>query len=422
MTKSSLASGDIVMKKLLRNLTFALATTVGTANADQIVPIIAHSPGAANSTWRSDLKLYNPSDEVITGKLVGTPRGQSQSETDPNVTFTLQPKQVTVFEDVYATIHGQNVNGADRVLIQIDTGTDPIADTATYNLNPDGGELGQNPAVFKPTEFYGPNTTLAGIIGKNTERTNTFVMTGSDGATITWKYRQANGADEFSITQNYVRDATIQLNGTASILGFEALPNSSLEATINSGSARIGQSPVNNISNQGRWTEYKKVDTISNEDAAILYVNKWLPTPDTRFYLSNTEIRAMINGGRTRSYALDLAQEFYKDPRVQSAFENVDAVKQWLLDRTDGNPNNSELCSTYDPFLWTANVATTIYDGSSCGPVDFEPNNDSLQNIYLTVKEFLVQYVQNNPSLYGGEVGGIPLETHDPTWNLSNPN
>jgi len=34
-------------------------------------------------------------------------------------------------------------------------------------------------------------------------------------------------------------------------------PNGSVEATIQSGSTRVAISPVNNVSNQGRWTDFQ---------------------------------------------------------------------------------------------------------------------------------------------------------------------
>ncbi len=225
----------------------------------QVVPIVGHVTGVGGSEFRSDLQLYNPSNGVISGSFIYTPRNQSASTADTTVTFEIPPFYVLVYEDIYdATFPG--VNGAARLVIVLDRGvrTRPIVETSTYTATPDGGELGQSPTVFLDTEYAGVGARLAGVLGKVTERTNLFLMTGEQGVTIRWSYRDSFSRPVPPFVRAYPGSATFQL-AAAEVLGFPPAPNASLEAFIEAGSARIASNPVNNITNQGRWSDFKIV-------------------------------------------------------------------------------------------------------------------------------------------------------------------
>jgi hypothetical protein len=160
------------------------------------------------------------------------------------------------------------------------------------------------------------------------------------------------------------------------------------------------------------------------EQVAKEYVNAWLPPSNSVFYLNNTEIRAMVNGENgVRSYVDDMAVELYKDPIMQQEFPNAAALAQWFRDRADGNPNNSEFCSQFDPFTWNASVGVRTYGGVTCGPVDFKPGEEPMQTVYGIFKnEFLWRHVMMNPQLYGGSAGGLPDMSFNPTWTSQDPN
>ncbi|HKO55958.1 MAG TPA: hypothetical protein VJ276_08775 [Thermoanaerobaculia bacterium] len=226
--------------------------------AAQIVPIVGHVAGANNSEFRSDLKLYNSSTSSITGKLVFTPRNQSMSASDPSMAFTLAPREIRFYEDVFALAQ-PGVNGASRLAVIPDGGPNAalVVDTSTYTAQSGGGELGQNPTVFRATDFFGGNAKVVGLLGKSTERNNLFVMTGPTDAQIRFEARSPSGTLLGATTKTYARDATYQFT-PADLFGSLALPpNTAIEATIQSGTARVAISPVNNVSNQGRWTDFK---------------------------------------------------------------------------------------------------------------------------------------------------------------------
>lgn len=239
--------------------------TISVADLDQpnvsaqIVPIVGHVAGANNSEFRSDLKLYNSSSTTaVSGRLVFTPRNQSMSSSDPSMAFSLAPREIKFYEDVFALAQ-PGVNGAARLAVIPDGGPNAalVVDTSTYTAQSGGGELGQNPTVFGATGFFGGSAKVVGLLGKSTERNNLFVMTGPADASIRFEARSPSGALLGATTKTYAHDATYQFT-PADLFGSLALPaNSAIEATIQSGTARVAISPVNNVSNQGRWTDFK---------------------------------------------------------------------------------------------------------------------------------------------------------------------
>jgi hypothetical protein len=242
---------------LVVTLTGGTSPTPPPLTNSQIVPIVGHVTGAGGSAFRSDLKLYNPSSSTITGRLVFTPRNQSRSASDPSVAFNVPPFGVRFFEDVYLQGYPGGSGAARLTIVPDSTSSAPlVVDTSTYTANPDGGELAQSPTVSTIGDYYGSGRKLVGLLGKGSERSNVFVMTGPTDVTITWRLRDSNGVGSQTFTKNYAKDSTFQMS-VSDITGAPPAPNASLEATIVSGSARVALSPVNNVSNQGRWADFK---------------------------------------------------------------------------------------------------------------------------------------------------------------------
>lgn len=406
------------------------------ASADLIAPAAAHAGGMHGSEWRSDLSVYNSLAQPVTVAIQGTPRGQTASTADPVLTRVIAPQTVLFLEDVYRAIRGSTATGVDRLLLKFaDAGGAPVQNLLTtltmYNLAGPGQEFGMIEPVFDPTSGYHPTGTVLGtVLSKANFRNGILINTSGQGATIEWTYRNGAGGNETKVTRTYGPDMTFQhTSNVPELIGFEPEPSSILEAKIIAGSARVGITANNNTTNDPAWQDMLVLPgTISLDDQAILYVARWLPRNDSGFYLSNNEIRAMINGGQgTRSYAPELAAQLFNDPIMQTEFGNVGALEQWLRDRADGVAGNSEFCTSFDPFLWDNDAqgepGVRTYGGVACGPVDFRPGATAMQGVYTLIKdEFLWRFVRNNPYSYGGQVGGPPDINFNPTWNAQDPN
>src|ERR1051325_3486303 len=224
--------------------------------AAQIVPIVGRLVGLGGAVFRSDLKLHNTSTAKIDGTIIITPRNQSAGTTDAQVPFSVPAGGVVFYEDVYGTL--MNANGAARLAIVPANGASGlIVDTSTYTALADGGELGQSPTVFRADEFVKGPATMVSVTGKASERSNLFIMTGNTETTILWTLSDANGVQIRTATAKYAPNATFQTS-VADVTGVPVPPNSVLRAEISlGGEARLAMNPVHNVSNQGRWLDFK---------------------------------------------------------------------------------------------------------------------------------------------------------------------
>jgi hypothetical protein len=228
---------------------------IPTTGAKQVVPIVGRLVGAGGSAFRSDLKLYNPTTAAISGRLVFTPRGQSESPQDTSIAYTIPAQGVAFYEDVYGAAFPGGA-GAARLSIVPDSTAIPVVDSSTYTALPGGGELAQTPTVLAPTAFRAG--VQVAVLGKAIERTNLFVMTGDDDAIVNWRYRDSSGVSRATAAKSYARNGTYQFT-PADLFGsgFTPVANGSIEADVVSGVARLALSPVNNVSNQGRWVDFQ---------------------------------------------------------------------------------------------------------------------------------------------------------------------
>ena len=418
-----------------------------TARADVIDPVAAHLNGAQGSVWRSDAKVYNPTGQPVTVTIYATPRGQTASPADVSITRTVDAGMTLVLEDVEYTIRGEG-SWADRLRFTFTDGSGnsvanlPVKAT-TYEQPAPGSEFGAfvtlfdpaaNPAQYPLDGYSLPGTVLGTILGKASERDGVIISVGPQGTTLAWTYNNGAGANTFSKTVSYGPDQTFQYSGSVpELLGFQPEANGSLTAKVLAGSARVALTHNNNTTNSPNWDQMTPMPgSMSADDVAINYVNHWLP--QGRFYLSNHEIKAMINGGQgTRSYAHDMAIILFNHS-TPTPPGDVNLLEQALRNDADGNLSNGELYHGFDPMQWTLQgLGVRFYDEpDGTHGTDFTMDLEGTQLFYQLVEGldgsgapnggFLTTFVKNNPDEYGGQLGGLPDMNHNPTWNTQDPN
>jgi hypothetical protein len=390
--------------------------------ANQVVPLTAHAKGAGGSVWRSDLRMYNPTSQTISGKLIFTERGTSRSSSDLSLAYTLAPGEVTVLQDVYELSHpGQD--GVALCLVKPDgSAADPVLDPTTYNLLPDGGELSTRPTVFRPeSDYFGPGFVLAGMIGKDIERTGAYVMSGPGGAKITF-----TGPGDLTVARLYGPDTFEQYDRADQLFEKATLkPNTVLRASITEGSARVALTRNNNATNSALWEDLEVVEVPPDPEAAASYVDKWLPTHI--IWLNNRETRTLINGADgVPDHAEELATEFNADHLSRPY--STDVIRAYADGK--GYPQ-LEVDPTKDPLQWD-NVNTISEYGYRLGKVTFftvsEPHlytsgDPWLTHIRTLIRQSLIEQITVWPRKYGGSrTSGKPNMNHDPTWDTQDPN
>jgi len=174
-------------------------------------------------------------------------------------------------EDVYGALFGGQAQGKARmVVITTDMAGQeyalPVTTSNIYNAASGGGEFQTYGPPVATDRFYGAGTVLCDNTVKGAgERYNFDVVAGSAGATIRYTYRDADGADERTVTVTYKPVATKQHVDAQKLFGLTSFAaNSSIVAEIQAGSAFIRGTPTNNITSDSRSQPWQEV-SISNQ-------------------------------------------------------------------------------------------------------------------------------------------------------------
>ncbi len=107
---------------------------------DWIVPAAAHAPGAANTNWRSDLRIVNPSGSPADVRIDLLPQGSNNSTRSPSENVTVPAQGQLSLVDVLASKFSFSGNAA----LYVSSGEQSLVITSrTYNEAAGGSTYGQ---------------------------------------------------------------------------------------------------------------------------------------------------------------------------------------------------------------------------------------------------------------------------------------
>ena len=247
------------------------AESVSGSPVGQVISLVANLDGKPGSHWMSDVTVFNSFAQAVSVVIKGTPHDTSASSADPSFARVLQAGETMTVEDVYGALFGGQAQGKARmVVITTDMAGQeyalPVTTSNIYNAASGGGEFQTYGPPVATDRFYGAGTVLCDNTVKGAgERYNFDVVAGSAGATIRYTYRDADGADERTVTVTYKPVATKQHVDAQKLFGLTSFAaNSSIVAEIQAGSAFIRGTPTNNITSDSRSQPWQEV-SISNQ-------------------------------------------------------------------------------------------------------------------------------------------------------------
>jgi len=208
---------------------------------DILVPAAARGSGANNSTWITDLCLFNPGATTITGSVAWMVR--DQANTSPQTfSFTLLPGETQCMSDVILAKFGlSSAGGAFRVQA---TGS-VVATSRIYNLK-SGVTFGQGFEGILRSQAVtaGGSTDVVGLTNNASFRSNVVLMDGGSGSTVTLSLRNAAGAELASrtYTLGVFEPKLFSIND----VGGGSFDVATLHASVTSGSALVVGSKIDN--------------------------------------------------------------------------------------------------------------------------------------------------------------------------------
>jgi hypothetical protein len=158
------------------------------ASVARAIPALVHTDGRNGARFRSDLFLYNDTDEVTSVTLAAKPWDSMASETI--VTLALLPREAKVVRDALSVVFRQEGVARLRFISSgAGAGTGVRATSRTYTVRPDGGTYGVPLPPLNAFQMAGAGEALElfGVLGGPSFRTNLALVDMSafaDGKTV----------------------------------------------------------------------------------------------------------------------------------------------------------------------------------------------------------------------------------------------
>lgn len=240
-----------------------LALNPGT---DIFVPAAARGSGAGDSTWVTDLYVYNPGTAQVTVDIYWLPRSTDNSEATPE-TFTVNGGETMILDDVIQTVFGAaSAGGAFRIVA-----TDTIMVNARiYNQAASGDTFGQGFEGVPASSAIpaGSSTDFVGLTDNGADsgtfRTNIFAVNTSSGSTTVTFYLLDTSGGQLA-SRSYTLQPFAAFYKPVSDLGGGSFDQATVHAEVTQGSAIVVGSKVDNGSGdpttlESWWTAGPDID------------------------------------------------------------------------------------------------------------------------------------------------------------------
>jgi len=150
-----------------------------TPQADSlIIPGVAHTSGANNSNFQSDVRVANVSAQTMKYTLNFTPIATDGTQSGNSTTIEIEPGATTALDDILSSFFGSGGASSGTLEIRpvttstssssfastvsptkLGVNTVTVASSRTYNVNPTGGTLGQFIPAIPFSQFISKSTS-----------------------------------------------------------------------------------------------------------------------------------------------------------------------------------------------------------------------------------------------------------------------
>ena len=237
----------------LSNAIGAATISDGTGTSSQPQParaflaVVGATPGAHGSFFRTSIRLFNPTDQPISGTLIVHPAGQPGSSSDPSVPYSLLSHQSQLLTDLPGSL---GLNGLGSADVAANVGDLPILYVRIYN---DGGAEGTSgfveqeliPAQAIPS---GKQAVLFAPADLKAYRLNIGVRSLESGATFDIAVLDDNGVQQFQSTRSLPADYFVQMSA-ADFVGTPLHGGETIMITVRSGSLIAYGAATDNVTN-----------------------------------------------------------------------------------------------------------------------------------------------------------------------------
>jgi hypothetical protein len=244
----SISSGTTAANSTLSVMAAGTASTGPGSNPAAVIPVAISSPGQLGANFRLAVQLYNPTQTVVTGRLVFHPQGVVGTSLDPSLPYSLNPGQTAFLGDVLAAMSQSGIGSLDIVTV---TGSAPVASVRVYNDGGVNGTTGFTEESRKPLDALsaGASAVLVGPFDTTLFRFNVGVRTLADGASITITVRDSAGNVVRTLSKAYPANFFEQTDVGSFLGGLILTANQTIGVDVVSGSLFLYGATADNRTN-----------------------------------------------------------------------------------------------------------------------------------------------------------------------------
>lgn len=324
------------MKVLRGFLIFSTLLFGGKTISDQLLPVVANSPGAQASFWKTDVSFSNPSSETLEAKIKFFKTGVAGNAVEQEL--LLEPNQTITLENLLQQIGVENATGA----IEIESEKNIAITARTYNLQGED-ELGQGMKGYLDYEMLNTGEKAAFCSPKNNnEYRFNFGIYAKENSRIKFDiYSNGNLVD--TIIKDFSGELHIQQDAKT-FFGRDLAENSAIIAQMISGKAYLYASTIQNKSGDGSFEEMNKIQQstiqIPQEEDRVFFYDDVFNGKMTRDIIrENAEELGKI---LAHGYYYDVTYDGNDPNREKKIYMTAEQWKQLLLEITDGEEANTK--------------------------------------------------------------------------------
>jgi hypothetical protein len=222
-----------------------IAQHASESRSDLAIAAVGHAAGAGGSLWRSDVRIFNPSDSSASVTLSYYPSNVA-NPTPVTKTVSIGGRQLLALDDVVATTFA-NSNGTGALRVQ--SAQKLFVTSRTYNQST-AGTFGQDiPAVATESALAAGSVAKFSGLSNSGYRTNVgFFNYGSTAADLTLELRGPAG--DLLATKSVHLDGNMvsQINDLFAFMGASGATAGSLWITTSGGTVIAYASVIDNVS------------------------------------------------------------------------------------------------------------------------------------------------------------------------------
>jgi hypothetical protein len=236
-----------------RSTIVAVVVTDAPVAAMRIIPVVGSTPGSAGAYFKTSVQLYNPTGDLLSGRIVFHPQGVAGAGS-AELAYTIAPGHTVTYDDLLPAMGVASGIGSADIIAGIAGDTSMAVPLSSIRIFNDAGAAGTTGLIqepLRPEDALRAGDTGALIapsdLGKF--RLNIGVRTLAQGAAMHITVRDRDGVTVASTDREYDAHFFAQTSSASFLGGYVLRGGETISLALTRGSAIVYGATTDNITN-----------------------------------------------------------------------------------------------------------------------------------------------------------------------------